>query len=148
MSREYDLEDILAEYSDDGIPDDGNIPEEETPPLEDTGLTQVFRAPEAQNSPLKTVSVQEAEEEKKKEKERVEELPKKKTKKKRKKKESFAAKLGFSLLSLIFAVVSVGVLAWSLLNLHPDTTVGSSEGSRPQGSINLVSRLDDGLNNS
>ena len=62
MSREYELEDILAEYSDDGIPDDGNIPEEETPPPEDTGLTQVFRAPEAQSSPLKTASVQEAEE--------------------------------------------------------------------------------------
>ena len=145
MSREYDLEDILAEYADDGVPDDGKAPKEEAPLPKAADLTQVFRAHETQSKSLKTSSMQEAKEA---QEEKAEEIPKKKTRKKRKKKESFAAKLGFSLLSLIFAVVSIGVLAWSLLNLHPDTAVGSSESARPQGSTNLVSRLDDGLNNS
>ena len=169
MNREYDLEDILAEYTEPfaepalqheagpsgrseenfsdartRVADDEEFagedasekpafPDESIDALDDTnvaGMTQVFQAP--------------ATEERTAEKE-PEAVPKKKT---GKKKESFAAKLGFGLLSLIFAVVSLGVLAWSLLNLHPDTTAISSETARPAGSVNLVSRLDDGLNNS
>ena len=190
MSREYDLEDILAEYagpassvpesvaysvpeedtkppaedsageeatgdaedssherglSDGKLPDGPEAPDEQKPLPGDAGLTQVFRVPEMKS---RSESSNAAPEEATAENE-AEEAPKKKPKKKkRKKKESVAAKLGFGLLSLIFAVISLGVLSWSLLNLHPDTAASASDGARPMGSINLVSRLDAGLNNS
>ena len=168
MKREYDLEDILAEYSEpfsDPALQDETAPEapevggeslltpkeawdaeedeadeelsadakdsKETFPAK-AGLTQVFHAPAAEKKTAET-----------------EAAPKKKAgKKKKKKRESLAAKLGFGLLSLIFAVISLGVLAWSLLNLHPDTAAVSADTARTAGSTNLVSRLDDGLNNS
>ncbi|MBO7669242.1 MAG: hypothetical protein J6S60_01510, partial [Oscillospiraceae bacterium] len=192
MSREYDLEDILAEYAgpdssvpvpgaavsepeaedtrspaaddtgeesiadaddssgadrvaEEELPGDAEAPEKQKPLPGDAGLTQVFRVPEMK-SPREPSPP--AAEETTAENE-AEPAPRKKPKKKkRKKKESVAAKLGFGLLSLIFAVVSLGVLSWSLLNLHPDTAAPSSEGTRPMGSTNLVSRLDAGLNNS
>ena len=129
------------EAADNGVSADGKTSKEEALLPEDAALTQVFHAPAAQSKSLIMASKQETEDKKEGK------TSKKKTKKKRKK-ENFATKLGFGLLSLIFAAVSVGVLAWSLLNLHPDTAAGSSESLKPQGSTNLVSRLDDGLNNS
>jgi len=177
MSREYDLEDILAEYAepslsapaaDDEVFDGAaeltadaetadaetfasktasedvkatkDVPKE-TPVPKDAGLTQVFRAPAARSHKEEDMKTPAGPD-------REEEVPKKKKRKKGKKKESFAAKLGFGLLSLIFAAVSVIVLTWCLLNLHPDTPASSSEGARPMSSVNLVSRLDAGLNNS
>ena len=192
MSREYDLEEILAEYagqdssvpvpgaalsepaaedapspaadgageesiadaddssgadgvSEEELPEAAEAPERQKPLPGDAGLTQVFRVPEVKSSREPSPPTPEeltAENE-------AEPAPgKKPKKKKRKKKESVAAKLGFGLLSLIFAAVSLAVLSWSLLNLHPDTAAPSSEGTRPMGTANLVSRLDAGLNNS
>ena len=161
MRREYDLEDILAEYSDpyaetlpepeeEAFPEpeeteeaapvadeepteEKEIPAEEEAPGND-GLTQVFRTPPA----VREDAEEEAEPEKKP-----------KSKRKKKKKESFFARLGFGVLSLVFAAVSLGVLGWCLLNLHPDTSAPSAgENARPAASTNLIARLDDGLNNS
>ncbi len=69
-----------------------------------------------------------------------------KRKKRRRKKESLGARIGFSALSLIFMLVSLAVLAWTLQNVHPDTS-SASAAVRTAGSSNLVSRLDSGLNN-
>ncbi len=165
--REYDLEEILAEYSDNSseldLPDTeietepsetseqrdefNAEPEEseeaakienpkEKPPEaeEDSQLTRVFRVPEAVKQEKKTEP-------------KPEEKPvKQKKKKKRPKKESFLKKLGFGTLSLIFAVISLAVLLWSLQNLHPDTTA-AAESSNNLSSTSLISRLDAGLNN-
>ncbi|MCR5090234.1 MAG: phosphodiester glycosidase family protein [Oscillospiraceae bacterium] len=69
-----------------------------------------------------------------------------KRKKKRKKKESVGARIGFGMLSFVFMLVSLAVLAWTLQNVHPDTS-SSSDAVRTAGSSDLVSRLDRGLNN-
>ena len=165
--REYDLEEILAEYSDNSseldLPDTEietepsetseqrdefnaepeepeeaakieNPKEKPTEAEEDSQLTRVFRVPEA------------VKQEKKTEPEPEEKPVKQKKKKKRPKKESFLKKLGFGTLSLIFAVISLAVLLWSLQNLHPDTTA-TAESSNNLSSTSLISRLDAGLNN-
>ncbi|MBP5239884.1 MAG: hypothetical protein J6Z15_04795, partial [Oscillospiraceae bacterium] len=178
MRREYDLEDILAEFSEHSLdaeaaklqaaeeaaakaaaaeaasaetvlsPDDSlseelvaELPEEEPVPEapeeeevlseDEQQLTRVFKAP-------KSAAAVKPEEE-------PEEKPRKK---KKAKKESFLARLGLGTLSLIFAVISLGVLAWSLQNLHPDTGAPVKT-NRPaaSSSTNLVTRLDAGLNN-
>ena len=158
--REYDLDDILAEYSV-SEPEAAEMtepvwgPEEDAPavrednPVEETvdaQLTEVF-LPEAEETDL-----EEEPEEQKPEPEAETPVPKKKpgTKKKKSgkpKKESFGKRLGFGVLSLIFAAVSLVGLLWSLQNLHPDTSA-ASEGTQNAGSTNLISRLDAGLNNS
>lgn len=178
MRREYDLEDILAEFSEHSLdaeaaklqaaeeaaaeaaaaeaasaetvlsPDDSlseelvaELPEEEPVPEapeeeevlseDEQQLTRVFKAPK----PAAAVKPEEEPEEKPR-------------KKKKAKKESFLARLGLGTLSLIFAVISLGVLAWSLQNLHPDTGAPVKT-NRPaaSSSTNLVTRLDAGLNN-
>ena len=182
MSREYDLEEILAEYagqdssvpvpgaalsepaaedapspaadgageesiadaddssgadrvSEEELPEAAEAPERQKPLPGDAGLTQVFRVPEVKSSREPSPAAPEeltAEN-------GAEPAPgKKPKKKKRKKKESVAAKLGFGLLSLVFAAVSLAVLSWSLLNLHPDTAAPSSEGTRPMGMTHLL----------
>ena len=167
MRREYDLEDILAEYSDpyaavlpedeeeipasapspesgeDAVPVLTEAEEDEEPTEEDEvfpeedfpgndGMTQVFRTPPIARPEEEPVP---------------EDRPKKK--KKSRKRESFFARLGFGVLSLIFAVISLAVLSWSLVNLHPDTPAASAaETVRPGASTNLITRLEDGLNNS
>ena len=191
--REYDLEEILAEYAEENaetaqpeeaavLPEKENataagypygdenpaeenaLPEEsgeavdntddaetawETAeaPLEepDAQLTRVFKAPKPEktgggqargdaDSPQTAVT------------EMTEQKEAKKERRKKPKKESFGRKLGFGLLSLIFMAVSLGVLAWVLQNVHPDTG-RTTESTRSLGNTNLVSRLDTGLNN-
>ena len=61
--------------------------------------------------------------------------------KRRKKKESFGARLGFGLISLIFAGVSLLCLLWALVNLHPDSSVTMAEPSRTASSTDVVARL-------
>lgn len=194
MRREYDLDEILAEFSDyrpdtpadqvpatgketipqqeadspaaepsvfpgqdrknpeTAMPDAGTdaiteedlpagTPEEEILSADEQQLTRVFRAPKPasggragasdSNSEDDTDAVREA----------------KAKKKKKPKKESFLARLGLGTLSLIFAVISLGILVWSLQNLHPDTGTPAKAASRPSSSTNLVTRLDAGLNN-
>lgn len=184
MRREYDLEDILAEFSDHSLDAEAarlqaaeealaaeaaadetpaevvpeaevilqeeaepEVPEEEPAPEvpeEEESLsedeqqqTRVFKAP-------KPAAVEAPDEEE------PEEPPAKKQKKKKRKakKESFLARLGLGTLSLIFAVISLVVLAWSLQNLHPDTGAPVKT-NRPaaSSSTNLVTRLDAELNN-
>ena len=176
--REYDLEDILAEYSDhltetelpeepavfpappqpeeqedpenslsgeeESVQDDETIPEEPEDEQADPQLTRVFRAPklEAQETPPESIPEPEPEPEEKKKKR----TGKKKNRKKNKK-ESFLTKLGFAVLSLLFAAVSLVVLAWSLQNIHPDTSE-ATESARALASTNLVTRLDTAMNNS
>ena len=60
-------------------------------------------------------------------------------------KESFGRRLGMSVLSLIFAAVSLVCLAWSLQNLHPETM--SVEAARAAGTTNLVTKLNGSVNN-
>ena len=80
----------------------------------------------------------------------VEEPPRKtkaKKKKKRKaKKESAGTRFGLGIISLIFMVISLGVLAWSLQNIHPDTGA-SAESAKALASTDLVARLESGVNN-
>ena len=190
--REYDLEEILAEYAEENAetaqPEEEAVPpeenaaaaeypfEEETTagenalpeesgeafydtddaetagetaeaPLEesDAQLTRVFKAPK----PEKTGSKQERRDAESRQAAAAETPEQKESKKKRRKKpkkESFGKKLGFGMLSLIFMVISLGVLAWTLQNVHPDTTK-TTESARSLGNTNLVSRLDTGLNN-
>ena len=183
--REYDLEEILAEYAEDNIetalPEEEDILKEEEftepaaglPYAEETALpeeneaetargddaevpaesaedpdaqlTRVFRAPKPEKTESRRVRREtESRREAAAQDEEAEE-PKKKRRKKPKK-ESFGKKLGFGMLSLIFMVISLGVLAWTLQNVHPDTSK-TTESSRSLGNTNLVSRLDTGLNN-
>lgn len=182
MRREYDLEDILAEYA--GYAEDPDTIEEKLPaeesraertdedgyqlagekpeaageleegepesvyvedikePLlreEDQQLTRVFRAPKTAPAAMDQ-TVDDATET---------DIAKtaRKTRKKKAKKESFGKKLGFGLLSLVFAVISLGVLMWTLQNVHPDSSE-MTETVRSLGSTNLPSRLETGLNNS
>ena len=190
MRREYDLEDILAEFSNyqaDAITDDpepgvtdsktdsltdapapaaeesvhseeesyavANDPvfegEESAP--EDDGrtaeelsadeqqLTRVFRAPKAATGEKKPADTDSDEA-------LTGDSAGRSRKGRKKKKESFLARLGLGSLSLIFALVSLLVLAWSLQNLHPDAGSAASA-SRSASGTNLVSRLDSGLNN-
>lgn len=190
MRREYDLEDILAEFSNyqaDAITDDpepgvtesktdnptdapaptaeesvhseeesyavANDPvfegEESAP--EDDGrtaeelsadeqqLTRVFRAPKAAPGGKKPADTDADEA-------LNVDSSGRSRKGRKKKKESFLARLGLGSLSLIFALVSLLVLAWSLQNLHPDAGSATSA-SRSASGTNLVSRLDSGLNN-
>ncbi len=181
--REYDLEEILAEYAEKNL--ETAQPEEETAPPEeeltetadqlpdeeesvlteeneediqetyeagsaeeagedpDAQLTRVFKAPK----PEKTESRQEHRDAGNwRETAPQQEKESKKKRRKKPKKESFGKKLGFGMLSLIFMIVSLGVLAWTLQNVHPDTTK-TTESARSLGNTNLVSRLDTGLNN-
>ena len=181
--REYDLEEILAEYAEKNL--ETAQPEEETAPPEeeltetadqlpdeeesvlteeneedvqdtyeagsaeeagedpDAQLTRVFKAPK----PEKTESRQEHRGAgNRRETAPQQEKESKKKRRKKPKKESFGKKLGFGMLSLIFMIVSLGVLAWTLQNVHPDTTK-TTESARSLGNTNLVSRLDTGLNN-
>ena len=175
MSREYDLEDILAEYGDfseeaaqpeeitelaEDLPEDVDLGESALPDgdaedgEEDAGvalpaeepvdpaqqMTQIFRAPKLEKKP----SVAPAYAEELPDEEPVK--PAKKQKKKKPRKESFGRKLGFGLLSLLFAAVSLVVLMWSLANIHPDSS-DLSDSTRTLGSTNLITRLDTGLNN-
>ncbi len=181
--REYDLEEILAEYAEknletaqpeeetalpeeeltetaDQLPDEEEsaLPEENEEdaqdnyvagPAEEAGedpdaqLTRVFKAPK----PEKTESRQEHRVAgNRRETAPQQEKESKKKRRKKPKKESFGKKLGFGMLSLIFMIVSLGVLAWTLQNVHPDTTK-TTESARSLGNTNLVSRLDTGLNN-
>lgn len=161
--REYDLEEILAEYAEEAdVPElteeisvqepaeeleEAHLEEveEETPavPAEsadadsevDVQLTQVFRVPENSKAEPAVKEPEEAAQE-----------PVRPKKKKKAKKESFLQKLGFGTLSLIFAALSLLVLAWTLQNVHPDTSA-VTESSRNLASSNLLSRLDAGLNN-
>ena len=162
--REYDLEEILAEYAGDTFEPElteemplqepteepEEVPtgekteiesEEPAEPEDDTSaadaqLTQIFRVPESIKSAAPADETPEVNEQ---------EQPKKK-KKKKAKKESFIQKLGYGTLSLIFAAISLVVLAWTLQNVHPDTKA-VVESSRNLASTNLISRLDAGLNN-
>ncbi len=164
--REYDLEEILAEYAGDTfeteLTEEMPLQEpteepEEVPAAEeaeigseepaepeadvsaaDAQLTQIFRVPESIKSAPPADETPEATGQEP-------EQPKKK-KKKKAKKESFIQKLGYGTLSLIFAAVSLVVLAWTLQNVHPDTKA-VIESSRNLASTNLISRLDAGLNN-
>ena len=178
MRREYDLEDILAEFSEHSLDAEATrlqaaeeaaaeaaaaeaaaaeaalnsedslsegaeaeLPEEESVPqaveadevlsADEQQLTRVFKAPR----PAAAVKPEEEPEEKPR-------------KKKKAKKESILARLGLGTLSLIFAVISLAVLAWSLQNLQPDTGAPVKT-NRPaaSSSTNLVTRLDAGLNN-
>ena len=181
--REYDLEEILAEYAEkdletaqpeeesalpeeeltetaDQLPDEeesvlpeengedvrdtyGEGPSEEAGEDPDAQLTRVFKAPK----PEKTESRQEHRVAgNRRETAPQQEEESKKKRRKKPKKESFGKKLGFGMLSLIFMIVSLGVLAWTLQNVHPDTTK-TTESARSLGNTNLVSRLDTGLNN-
>ena len=181
--REYDLEEILAEYAEkdletaqpeeesvlpeeeltetaDQLPDEEEsvLPEENEEDVRDTyvagpaeeagedpdaQLTRVFKAPK----PEKTESRQEHRVAgNRRETAPQQEEESKKKRRKKPKKESFGKKLGFGMLSLIFMIVSLGVLAWTLQNVHPDTTK-TTESARSLGNTNLVSRLDTGLNN-
>ena len=181
--REYDLEEILAEYAEknletaqpeeetappeeeltetaDQLPDEEEsiLPEENEEDVQDTygagsaeeagedpdaQLTRVFKAPK----PEKTESRQEHRVAgNRRETAPQQEKESKKKRRKKPKKESFGKKLGFGMLSLIFMIVSLGVLAWTLQNVHPDTTK-TTESARSLGNTNLVSRLDTGLNN-
>ena len=181
--REYDLEEILAEYAEkdletaqpeeesvlpeeeltetaDQLPDEeesvlpeengedvrdtyGEGPSEEAGEDPDAQLTRVFKAPK----PEKTESRQEHRDAgNRRETAPQQEKESKKKRRKKPKKESFGKKLGFGMLSLIFMIVSLGVLAWTLQNVHPDTTK-TTESARSLGNTNLVSRLDTGLNN-
>ena len=183
--REYDLEEILAEYAEDnietalpeeedilteeeftepaaGLPyaeDDVSVEENDAqtarsddaePPAEsaedpDAQLTRVFKAPKPEKTEGRRARREtESRRETAVQDEEAEE-PKKKRRKKPKK-ESFGKKLGFGMLSLIFMVISLGVLAWTLQNVHPDTSK-TTESARSLGNTNLVSRLDTGLNN-
>ncbi len=180
--REYDLEEILAEYaaekeaaaaisaepeSEESYESQTAVTaesEERTEPVSDTAedafdqtepepekaeeksteedaqLTRIFRVPEA---------VKQEKAEKEAEALSKPEHPAKKTekqKKKKVKKESFLQKLGLGTLSLIFAAVTLLVLAWSLQNVHPDTTA-ATETSRNLASSSLITRLETGLNN-
>ena len=172
MRREYDLEDILAEFSEHSLDAEAarlqaaeeaaaeaaaeaalnsedslsegaeaELPKEESVPqaveadevlsADEQQLTRVFKAPR----PAAAVKPEEEPEEKPR-------------KKKKAKKESILARLGLGTLSLVFAVISLAVLAWSLQNLHPDTGAPVKT-NRPaaSSSTNLVTRLDAGLNN-
>ena len=175
--REYDLEDILAEYAEleeEPVPEEEpeNAPEtdaqDEMPEMsltesaeseeseaaeedeaasktEDQQLTRVFRAPDLEKSASLEAAPAEEDEEAK-EKTAGKAGKKKKKKAGKSKKESFGKRLGLGLLSLVFAAVSLVVLAWSLENIHPDTSE-TTDSARALGSTNLVSRLDTGLNN-
>ena len=181
--REYDLEEILAEYAEknletaqpeeetalpgeeltvtaDQLPDEEEsvLTEENEEDIQETyeagsaeeagedpdaQLTRVFKAPK----PEKTESRQEHRDAgNRRETAAQQEKESKKKRRKKPKKESFGKKLGFGMLSLIFMIVSLGVLAWTLQNVHPDTTK-TTESARSLGNTNLVSRLDTGLNN-
>ena len=118
---------------------------EETVSDPDAQLTRVFRAPK----PEKSESRQErgdTESRRRVVQKSTEEKETKKKRYKKPKKESFGKKLGYGVLSLIFMVVSLVVLAWTLQNVHPDTS-RTTESTRSLGNTNLVSRLDTGLNN-
>ena len=119
-------------------PDEGGAEDAEPDGAGDAGqsqMTQIYSAAEVEK--VKQAAAAAAEQD----------APKKKKKKKKKhKKESIGARIGFALLSLLFAAVSLVCLAWSLENLHPDTQE-ISDASRPTGSTNLVTRLDTALNN-
>ena len=137
--EEADLEEIYEEETEEEAVSEDEFPEEEELPEEtpaDPQLTQVFRASKAPKEATGADPVQ-AEEDRPPQK-----------KKKKKKKESFLAKLGHGTLSLIFAALSLLVLLWCVLNLHPDATANVTESARATGSTNLVTRLDAGLNNS
>ena len=159
--REYDLDDILAEYASSEEETAGLTEPEWEPEAEakapavrpeapendgNDGLTRIFEPMIEETAPEEEPEAEEPETE---EEEPVpEEKPKAKKKKNgKRKKESFGKRLGFGVLSLIFAAVSLVALLWSLQNLHPDTSA-ASEATRSMGSTNLVSRLDAGLNNS
>ena len=184
--REYDLEDILAEFAEENentaLTEDWKEPAEEAeqepasreawpgapemePPEEADEteayeeaaaqeaaaaqqMTQVFRAPKLGKDSVRqetAAAVKEAEPAEAETKKRETKKNRKPTAP-RKKKESLGKKLGFGVLSLIFMVISLGVLAWTLQNVHPDTS-GTTESARSLGNTNLVSRLDTGLNN-
>ncbi len=199
MRREYDLEDILAEFSDYGtdtgisdapdlsgagdasgtpLSDAAPIVEETALPAEepDTAdgsaaggedsvpenstddpdalsadaqqLTRVFRAPKTVpggKSPAAAGAVESRETDEEFSRDSAGK-PRKAGKRKKAKKESFLARLGLGSLSLVFALISLLVLVWSLQNLHPDTG-SAAKASGSKSSTNLVSRLDSGLNN-
>ncbi|MBR0160874.1 MAG: phosphodiester glycosidase family protein [Oscillospiraceae bacterium] len=180
--REYDLDEILAEYADyteepeeEAVPAAEDLTAEpepvseesvETEPEEvreeaemlpdaepDPSLTQVFTPDDIRKAKADAAESADAEpgtgkkKEKKKAAAAEDPAPKPVTKKKKKKKESFLKRLGFGMLSLIFAFVSLVTLCWTLENVHPDTKSTTST-IRTAGTTNLVSRLDSSLNNS
>ncbi|MBR1457346.1 MAG: phosphodiester glycosidase family protein, partial [Oscillospiraceae bacterium] len=61
-------------------------------------------------------------------------------------KDSVGKRLGLGMLSLIFAVISLVCLAWSVQNIHPETT--TVEVSRGTATADLVSRLNNSVFNS
>ena len=63
-----------------------------------------------------------------------------------KKKESQGKRLGYGVLSLVFAVVSLAALAVGLQILHPETS--SPEAVKASNSTDIVSRLESNVNNS
>ncbi len=143
--RENPAEGDVTEEDGEDFPDEESPNEEEEEPEDDTEeeemtdpqLTRVFRVSGPEGEEAGTDRTQE------------ENMPSKSVKKKKKKKkESFLAKLGHGTLSLIFAALSLLVLLWCVLNLHPDATASVTESARATGSTNLVTRLDAGLNNS
>ena len=137
--REYDLDDILAEYASSEEETAGLTEPEWEPEAEakapavrpeapendgNDGLTRIFEPMTEETAPEEEPEAEEPETE---EEEPVpEEKPKAKKKKTgKRKKESFGKRLGFGVLSLIFAAVSLVALLWSLQNLHPDTSAAS-----------------------
>ena len=64
-----------------------------------------------------------------------------------KKKEGFFQRLGFGVLSLIFAAVSLAALLWTLQNVSPDTSP-IDHAEKGTATTDLVARLDTSINNS
>lgn len=62
------------------------------------------------------------------------------------KKDSFGKRLGLGLLSLVFAAASLICLAWSVGNIHPETT--TVEVARGSASADIVARLNNSVFNS
>ncbi len=114
--------------------EDGEKADETQP---ESQLTQIFRPEEVEKAKKTAAAEAEREKETKKSKKR---------KKAGSRKESFGKRLGFALLSLVFMLISLVGLAWSLENLHPDTAE-ITDTARATGSTNLVTRLDTELNN-
>ncbi len=132
------------------VPEKESIPAEPAPeePGQEAPVVEILHTPKhAAEEPEKPVEPPPPEEE----------APKKKKRKKKKaeegepasaeekeaaakpKKDSLGKRLGLGLLSLIFAAVSLACLAWSLQNIHPETT--TAEVTRGTARADLVSRL-------
>ncbi len=65
----------------------------------------------------------------------------------KKKKEGFFQRLGFGVLSLIFAALSLAALLWTLQNVSPDTSP-MDHVEKGTATTDLVARLDTSINNS